>query len=109
LPQSTTAALLDLLRGQAATLTKEFRLTPVTRRAVVIAKGSEVGAYALIVVHETIIGTRWGRLGGELCHFARCLPIERLSEVDNTANRICKEKANNSNGEDLDTEAKHVE
>jgi hypothetical protein len=61
------------------------------------------------VWYETIIGTGWGRLGGELCHFARCLSVERLSEVYNTAKRICKEKANNSNGEDLDTEAKHVE
>ena len=109
MPQGTAAALLNLLRGQAATLTKEFRLTPVTRRAVVIAKGSEVSAYALIVVHETIIGTRWGRLWGQLCHFARCLPVERLGEVDYTAKRICKEKAYNSDGENLDTEAKHVE
>jgi len=77
LPQSATAALLNLLRGQAATLTKEFRLTPVARRAVVIAKGSEVGAYALIVVHTDIIGTGGGGLGSPVCQSARWFPNAR--------------------------------
>ena len=57
MPQGTTAALLNLLRGQAATLPKELRLTPVARGCIVLTEGSEVGAYALVVVHETIIGT----------------------------------------------------
>ena len=57
MPQGTTAALLNLLRGQAATLPKELRLTPVARGCIVLTEGGEVGAYALVVVHETIIGT----------------------------------------------------
>ena len=59
LPHGTTATLLNLLRGQAATLPKELRLTPVPRGCIVLTEGSEVGAYALVVVHETIIGTGW--------------------------------------------------
>ena len=109
MPQGTAAALLNLLRGQAGTLSEELRLTPVPRGCIVLTEGGEVGAYPLIVVHTDIIGTGWGRLWGQLCHFARCLPVERLGEVDYTAKRIGKEKAYNSDGENLDTEAKHVE
>jgi len=109
LPQGTAAALLNLLRGQAATLPKELGLTPVPRGCIVLTEGGEVGAYPLIVVHETIIGTGWEHSWGQLCHFARCLPVERLGGIDYTAKRIAKEKAYNSDGENLDTEAKHVE
>ena len=59
LPHGTTATLLNLLRGQAATLPKELRLTPVPRGCIVLTEGGEVGADALVVVHETIIGTGW--------------------------------------------------
>jgi len=48
-----------LLRGQAGTLSEVLRLTPVPRGCIVLTEGSEVGADALIVVHETIIGTGW--------------------------------------------------
>jgi len=58
-PQGTTAALLNLLRGQAATPPKELGLTPVPRGCIVLTEGGEVGTYPLVVVHETIIGTGW--------------------------------------------------
>jgi hypothetical protein len=58
-PQGTAATLLNLLRGQAATLPKELGLTPVPRGRIVLTEGSEVGADALVVVHETIISTGW--------------------------------------------------
>jgi len=58
-PQGTTATLLNLLRGQAATLPKELGLTPVPRGCIVLTEGGEVGTYPLVVVHETIIGTGW--------------------------------------------------
>jgi hypothetical protein len=51
LPQGATTTLLKLLGSQAATFTKELRLTPIEGRCIVVTEGGDVESDALIVVH----------------------------------------------------------
>ena len=49
------------------------------------------------------MGSKPGDSGHSFCRHT----VKRLGSIDNTPQRIAKEKAYNSDGENLDTEAKH--